>query len=95
MKGHIWDRALEFMKRRKQSYQIAFNTSDGRLWLDDLARFCRASETCVIPGDRDRTLVLEGRREVWLRIQNHLGLTNEQLLMLYGGPEITNDRPQQ
>jgi hypothetical protein len=29
--------------------------------------------------------VLEGRREVWLRIQQHLNLTTEQLFQLYGG----------
>lgn len=90
--GDKFRKALEFMRLRKRSYQLQFQTSDGRLFLDDLARFCRANETCVIAGDRDRSLVLEGRREVWLRIQNHLGLTPDQLLTLYGGPEINADR---
>ncbi len=53
--------------------------------LIDLARFCRANESCVVPGDRDRTLMLEGRREVWLRIQQHLGLTEDQAFSLYSG----------
>lgn len=87
-----FQKALEFMGLRKRSYQLQFQTSDGRLFLDDLARFCRANETCVMPGDPDRTLVLEGRREVWLRIQNHLGLTPDQLITLYGGPEINLER---
>lgn len=92
MASERWWKALDFIKARKQSYQVVFNTTDGRLWLDDLSRFCRASETCVVPGDRDKTQVLEGRREVWLRIQNHLNLTPEQLMLLYAGPEINSEK---
>jgi hypothetical protein len=92
MASDRWQRALDFMKWRKQSYQVNLQMADGRLWLDDLARFCRANETCVVPGDRDRSLVLEGRREVWLRIQNHLNLTPEQLMVLYAGPEINAEK---
>jgi hypothetical protein len=55
------------------------------LVLEDLAMFCRANETCVVPGDRDRTMVLEGRREVWLHIMQRLHLTPEQLFALYNG----------
>lgn len=51
--------------------------------LEDLCRFCRGAETCVVPGDRDKTLVLEGRREVWLRIQQLTNMTPEQLFAIY------------
>jgi hypothetical protein len=51
----------------------------------DLAVFCRANETCAVPGDRDKTLMLEGRREVFLRIMQHRHLTPDQLFSLYGG----------
>lgn len=91
MASERWHKALEFMRLRKRSYQLQFATSDGRLWLDDLARFCRANEPCFDLNDRKHAL-LEGRREVWLRIQNHLGLTPEQLLVLYAGPEINAER---
>lgn len=76
---------LDFLWRRKQSYQQTFETKQPSnvYVLEDLAKFCRANESCVIPGDRDRTLLLEGRREVWLRIQQHLNLTSEQLFALY------------
>lgn len=56
--------------------------------LSDLAKFCRAAETCVIPGDHDRSLILEGRREVFLRITDNLHLTSEQLYALYAGRNI-------
>jgi hypothetical protein len=52
--------------------------------LRDLAKFCRAHETTASPSDRD-TYIKEGRREVWLRIQQHLRLTDEQLWELFGG----------
>jgi hypothetical protein len=51
--------------------------------LADLAVFCRAAETCAVPGDRDRTMMLIGRNEVWLRIAQHMHMTGEQLFALY------------
>jgi len=53
--------------------------------LRDLAFFCRANESCVVPGDRDKTLMLEGRREVFLRIQQHLDMNPDELFALYSG----------
>lgn len=70
----------------KRAYQLAFGTDGGRAVLMDLAPFCRAKETCVVPGDRDRTYVLEGRREVYLRIQDYLDLTVEELVEKYTRP---------
>lgn len=91
MASERWTAAFNFMKRRKHSYQLFKHTQEGNTFLRDLAVFCRANETCVVPGDRDKTLVLEGRREVWLRIQNHLGLSPEELMQLYAGPEINSE----
>jgi hypothetical protein len=42
----------------------------------------------VVPGDHDRTLILEGRREVFLRLTDHLHLTSEQLYALHAGRNI-------
>lgn len=79
-----WARILS---DRKRAYQLAFNMeAAGQAVLMDLATFCRANETCVVPGDRDRTYVLEGRREVYLRIRDHLDLTVEQLVEKYTRP---------
>jgi phage-related baseplate assembly protein len=78
----------EILTDRKRAYLLAFGTDAGKAVLDDLAIFCRARETCVIPGDRDRTYVLEGRRETYLRIRDHLDLTPEQLVERYTTPAI-------
>ncbi len=77
---------LAVLTERKTAYQRAFGEAAGQAVLADLMPFCRARETCVVPGDRDRTYVLEGRREVYLRIRDHLDLTPEQLLELYSRP---------
>lgn len=89
------DKAMEatfdFLRGRKSAYKFAFSLSNpaARQVLADLAVFCRANETCVVAGDHDKSMVLEGRREVWLRIQQHLNLTPEQLFELYTGKGIT------
>jgi hypothetical protein len=79
---------LEFLRGRKTDYQVTFSTPAGKRALADLAVFCRAAETCGVPGDRDKTFTLIGRNEVWLRIQQHLGLTGEQLLGLYDARSV-------
>ena len=79
----LWYRTLDFLRRRKADYQLALKSPAGERVLEDLARFCRANQTVFVPGDPDLTKVLIGRQEVWLRIQQHLGLTPEQLMKLY------------
>ena len=74
---------LNFLTGRKTDYQHVFNSPAGERVLADLAVFCRAVETCAVPGDRDRTFMLLGRNEVFQRIQQHLNRTPEQLLALY------------
>jgi len=80
----------QFVHDRKKAYQLTFpdGTAATNFVLEDLARFCRANESCVVPGDHDRTMLLEGRREVWLRIQQHLNLTAQELMTLYSGKGI-------
>ena len=80
------DEALLFFTERKTAYQLTFSSPAGKAVLDDLKVFCRGRETCVVPGNRDATYVLEGRRETYLRIQDHLELTAEQLIKLYSKP---------
>jgi hypothetical protein len=81
--GKTWD----FLRRRRQNYQLAFFSPAGNEVLMDLARFCRANETCFHEDPRLHA-VLEGRREVWLRIQQHLHLSSEDLMKLYGGNQV-------
>lgn len=79
-----WFKGLVRMKVRKNSYQQAFGSPAGRAVLEDLAPFCRARQSTFRESEREHC-VLEGRREVWLRIMSHLGLSEEELMDLYSG----------
>lgn len=73
---------------------VGGNINAGRLALDDLSEFCRADRSCVVFGkdgrvDTHATAVAEGRREVFLRIQQMLNLTDAQLNKLRNDEEIT------
>lgn len=78
-------RARDFLQSRRIAYAQTFNGPPGQEVLADLARFCRANETTFHPDPRVQAQ-LEGRREVWLRVQHHLKLTDEELWALYGQP---------
>lgn len=72
----------QLLSRRRLAYVRTFTNPPGQEVLEDLARFCRANESCFHADPRAHA-VLEGRREVWLRIQRHLQLTDEQLFALH------------
>jgi hypothetical protein len=55
--------------------------------LKDLARFCRAHET-TFHADPRLHAVLEGRREVWLKIQQYLQLSTAEIYELHKIKEI-------
>lgn len=59
---------------RHQDYARTFSGPVPERVLADLAKFCRAGESTFHPDPRVHA-VLEGRREVWLRIQKYLRLT--------------------
>lgn len=78
-------KSRDFLFRRRRSYRLTFNDEE-QCTLDvlaDLARFCRARESTFHPDART-SLMLEGRREVWLRIAHHLNLSEEDLWQIYG-----------
>lgn len=78
-------KARTWLLTRRQAYQMVFNREQGGdIVLQDLAKFCRAHESTYDPDPRVHA-VLEGRREVWLRICHHLDLNSEQLWQLYDG----------
>lgn len=94
----------QILSDRQRAYLRTFKMTEGAgaAVLADLAVFCRADESCVIapdinsPVDIQRTLVAEGRREVWLRIRAHLDLTDEQLVERFTRPAkgaISHDDP--
>ncbi len=74
------------LARRRQVYALAFAGPTGEAVLRDLAQFCRANATTFHEDPRVHA-VLEGRREVWLRIQQHLQLDDEKLWKLLGGKD--------
>lgn len=74
----------EFLFRRQTAYRVTFQTPFGEEVLSDLAKFCRAGKS-TFNADPYVAARLDGRRECWLRIQNHLQLTQEQLWKLQSG----------
>ncbi len=73
---------VEPLRQRKAAYQLVFANASGAAVREDLERFCRANSSCF-DADPRKHAALEGRREVWLRIQQHLTLSAEQLAVLY------------
>lgn len=78
--------ALEFIAERQSAYARVFSGPDAELVLRDLAKFCRSEKTTFDPDPRVSAL-LQGRHEVWLRLQQHLRLSPERLYDIYGGPK--------
>ena len=79
------ERAKLFLANRAAAYQRLFmpESVDVQMILADLAKFCRAHDSTAHPNPHVAAR-LDGRREVWLRIQSHLKLTEEELWRVYG-----------
>lgn len=77
--------------RLAQAYRNVFGvdrrTEDQQVVLEDLAMFCRANESEFDPDVRVHALK-SGRREIWLRIQQHLHLNDAALFDLYTGVAV-------
>lgn len=78
------DLARDLLNNRQQAYKQLFGGEGEHIKqvLKDLAGFCRANTSSFHPDQRVHA-VLEGRREVWLRIQQHLTLPINELQELY------------
>ncbi len=74
----------ELFSSRSFAYRQVFKKEDrwSTIVLVDLAKFCRAHEPTFNKDPRIHAL-LEGRRDVWLRIQEHLQLDDEQIFNLH------------
>lgn len=92
--NELIERVIAYLRGRGTAYRLTFSKTNpaSQAVLADLAVFCRANESCVVPGDRDRSLVLEGRREAWLRIQQHLNLNPEDLFALYNAAALNKEK---
>jgi hypothetical protein len=83
---------IALLNERKKSYQAVFGGARRErteVW-KDLERFCRGT-TSTFHADPRVHAALEGRREVYLRIQQHLDLSPEELADLYGAVAPTKD----
>ncbi len=88
------EQAREWLRSRRTAYQRLFlgHGVDTDLVLQDLAKFCRASES-TFHADQRLSDVLIGRREVFLRIAHHLHLTDDEIWKLYGNHSLTKETP--
>lgn len=88
----------ERAKQRKQAYRTALMDGDdlsaaGRVIMNDLAKFCRAHKSTsmysAVAGAFDpmASAQAEGRREVWLRILEHLHLEDRFITNIREQPE--------
>lgn len=72
------------LRDRQRAYQVTFSNEAGKAILRDLAKFCRAHQPTFHADPRVHA-ALDGRREVWLRIEQHLKLSDEDIWNLYDG----------
>ena len=72
------ERIKAYLQRRQTAYQTTFAGPAGELVLADIFKFCRMYKSTFHPDPRVAAN-LDGRREVALRIQKHLHLSDEQL----------------
>lgn len=70
---------LHATEELQKAFLLTFSGAAGTVVLDDLRRFCRGDEPCWSEDQRHHAR-LEGRREVWLRIQSQRELPAEELL---------------
>lgn len=82
---NLVEKVRTFLKGRQTAYRATFNNPMGEQVLVDLARFCRAHQSTA-HTDPNMAARLDGRREVWLRIQAHLQLSDEELWKLFNQP---------
>jgi hypothetical protein len=87
------EKAAIALRDRKRAYQLTANQPAGQEVIADLAAFCFAYESTFDPDHRVQALK-EGRRQVWLRIQQHLKLSDDDLYRIATGgyvPPILED----
>lgn len=69
------------------AYATVFEGKHGELVLEDLIRFCRGDRS-TFHENRAISDMLDGRREVLLRINDHTTLSFDELWYKIGGPNV-------
>ncbi len=86
MLPELRDKLRAVFATRQQQYRQTFSGPVAEEVLRDLSRFCRANAS-TFHEDARLHAVAEGRREVWLRIQQHLQLSHKELWQLTFGDQ--------
>lgn len=70
--------------RLTRSYREIFRSEAGKRVLRDLAKVCHAASTTFDenPSEQARK---EGKRQIWLRIQNMINLSDDEITALTKG----------
>lgn len=78
----------DLLNARKTAYNLVFSEENvyTKQVLEDLKKFCRAERSSFHPDPRLHA-VIEGRREVWLRIQDFLTRSITELEEIYATPK--------
>lgn len=87
--GEAGQKAVDILRRRQEAYVRVFNgvpmPGDGKIVMDDLAMFCRGGMSAFDENERIHVL-LTGRQEVYLRIEDHTRLPFDALQARYTAP---------
>lgn len=89
---NVVDKLRAFISRRGSAYRAIFSGPNADLVLVDLASFCRAHQS-TFHEDPRLSAMLDGRREVYLRIINHIKLTEAELFTLSTGKPPSSEVP--
>lgn len=78
--------AKSFIFNRQKAYQEVFKKESemAKIVMADLAKFCRAEESSFNADPRVHALI-EGRREVYLRIMMQLNKSSQELVEFHLG----------
>jgi len=76
--SNVKKQQLQLIRDRQIVYRHLFAGANSDAVLKDLAVFCRA-DSSTFNANTHVAAHLDGRREVWLRIQDYLNLTVEEL----------------
>ena len=86
MLSDVRDKLRAIFASRQQNYKRTFHGPVAREVLRDLAKFCRANKSVFDESQRATDIAI-GRNEVWLRIANHLELSQDELFRLTFGED--------
>lgn len=81
----MYNQIRDFIMRRRVAYRAVFSGPAADTVLADLAKFCRATSTPAVVShltgqiDQQASFIAIGRQEVYMRIAQHLHITDADL----------------